>query len=429
MEKKKNQEEQKVQEEIEKEVFRITQKGKSSNSSRSDYPATDKIESRSSTVARAMASSLMPRLKATVEERRAIVQLSLKEKEIPDVIKKLQCVYCGAQATHLDHLFPFITNKKPTGYFTEPANLVPCCDQCNQKKGAKSWYDYMKDLIDNEKDNNKKKELEERRTNLNLYCHEKHLPDKNGEVRDTNNEFVVNDHILNFMEDSNIRDWWFDLYNEVVNALHNAQIQIDAFKAGIIYSIKNQNIKKSFNQYFEGLILKEMEGLLPKIKDAQKSISNAKKAVKKTRDAFEKAPNNQKKKKKLEKNQGILATAQRDFNILLGQDIENTIEEKLQKEFERQITDNTNQKDNSQSSDKKRKKSFTLLEYGFRLSQNWEDPSSLKDNKAAKDLYKAAKNAFNRGFRYAKKHDRKTLERCISKGWLDDVIISETEES
>lgn len=58
----------------EKCTFKITEKGKSGNS---DYPAADKIGSRSSTVARAMASTLMPRIGATDQDKRHIVLLSL----------------------------------------------------------------------------------------------------------------------------------------------------------------------------------------------------------------------------------------------------------------------------------------------------------------------------------------------------------------
>ena len=54
------------------------------------------------------------------------------------------CAYCGKKATHLDHLHAFIVDRMPTGYGTEPANLVPCCTECNQPKGNMNWEDFMR---------------------------------------------------------------------------------------------------------------------------------------------------------------------------------------------------------------------------------------------------------------------------------------------
>jgi hypothetical protein len=34
-------------------------------------------------------------------------------------------------------------NRRPTGYISEIANLVPSCGKCNQSKGNKSWRDWM----------------------------------------------------------------------------------------------------------------------------------------------------------------------------------------------------------------------------------------------------------------------------------------------
>lgn len=42
-----------------------------------------------------------------------------------------------------DHLRPIIQGKKPTGYITEIANLVPACGKCNQSKGGSDWKAWM----------------------------------------------------------------------------------------------------------------------------------------------------------------------------------------------------------------------------------------------------------------------------------------------
>ena len=231
---------------------KITDNGKGS---RSDYPSPDKIGSRSSTVARAMASTLMPIIGATDDDRANILELSLTSEEISNLdaskkrvreldkkpiitinLKDLRCVYCGEQATNLDHLFPFIKDKRPTGYFTEPANLVPCCGDCNQKKGAKPWYLFMGELIEAAEEDKTRNMLESRKKDLLSYCQKNNLP-----TSDTNQQ--LNTHKLVFEND--VLGWWDDVYKEVVSALDNAQIQIDAFKAGIKYSIEyeeNQSV-------------------------------------------------------------------------------------------------------------------------------------------------------------------------------------------
>lgn len=98
------------------------------------YPAADKIGSRTSTVARSMASTLMPRIKGVDDQND--VEIWSKESVIC-------CAYCGGKANHVDHLFPLVEGKYPSGYYSNSENLVPCCGDCNQSKGAKSWEEYM----------------------------------------------------------------------------------------------------------------------------------------------------------------------------------------------------------------------------------------------------------------------------------------------
>ena len=98
------------------------------------YPAADKIGSRTSTVARSMASTLMPRIKGVDDQN----DMGIWSKE-----SVICCAYCGGKANHVDHLFPLVEGKYPSGYYSNPENLVPCCGDCNQSKGAKSWEEYM----------------------------------------------------------------------------------------------------------------------------------------------------------------------------------------------------------------------------------------------------------------------------------------------
>lgn len=57
--------------------------------------------------------------------------------------RDLQCAYCGDPYTEWDHLRPLIAGKRPTGYITEIANLVPACSKCNQSKSGSAWRKWM----------------------------------------------------------------------------------------------------------------------------------------------------------------------------------------------------------------------------------------------------------------------------------------------
>lgn len=58
-------------------------------------------------------------------------------------VHDVRCVYCGDSSTEWDHLNPLVKDKKPTGYVSEIANLVPACGKCNQSKGNKHWKPWM----------------------------------------------------------------------------------------------------------------------------------------------------------------------------------------------------------------------------------------------------------------------------------------------
>lgn len=53
------------------------------------------------------------------------------------------CAYCAGTKTEWDHFRPTVIERKPTGYITEIANLVPSCGKCNQSKGNKSWRNWI----------------------------------------------------------------------------------------------------------------------------------------------------------------------------------------------------------------------------------------------------------------------------------------------
>jgi hypothetical protein len=53
------------------------------------------------------------------------------------------CAYCGDKKSEWDHFRAVVLNRKPTGYITEIANLVPACGKCNQSRGNKDWKVWM----------------------------------------------------------------------------------------------------------------------------------------------------------------------------------------------------------------------------------------------------------------------------------------------
>lgn len=97
------------------------------------YPAADTIKGRTSTICRSMACTLVTREACTPELER--IWLGFFNDK---------CAYCGAGATHLDHLYPLVKDREPTGYGTGPSNLVPCCGKCNQAKGNMQWEEFMR---------------------------------------------------------------------------------------------------------------------------------------------------------------------------------------------------------------------------------------------------------------------------------------------
>ncbi len=98
------------------------------------YPSSDQISGRISTICRSMACTLLVRSACSIEE----------EQKWMGFFPEKTCAYCGKTATHLDHLHSLILERRPTGYGTEPANLVPCCRECNQPKGNMYWEDFMR---------------------------------------------------------------------------------------------------------------------------------------------------------------------------------------------------------------------------------------------------------------------------------------------
>lgn len=100
-------------------------------------PKSVKITGRTSGITNAFVNGIIPSIYPSDEEiREALTILGMNEKHVC-------CAYCGGALIEWDHLRPLVRGKRPTGYISEIANLVPACGKCNQSKGNKHWRDWM----------------------------------------------------------------------------------------------------------------------------------------------------------------------------------------------------------------------------------------------------------------------------------------------
>jgi hypothetical protein len=100
-------------------------------------PSPGNIAGRSSSITNAFFNSIIPIHEPS--EAEVLEALNILEMDWDDI----RCAYCGDKCTEWDHLRPIITGKRPTGYITEIANLVPSCGKCNQSKGKRHWREWM----------------------------------------------------------------------------------------------------------------------------------------------------------------------------------------------------------------------------------------------------------------------------------------------
>lgn len=93
---------------------------------------------RKTTIAHAFASAQAPADEYDENKINAALK-ALGQKDL----KQLSCVYCERQAQTWDHLENLVKAGKLNGYGHQVGNLVPCCRDCNSKKGSKSFRDFI----------------------------------------------------------------------------------------------------------------------------------------------------------------------------------------------------------------------------------------------------------------------------------------------
>jgi len=96
-------------------------------------PSKGSILGRKSSITAAFFQAITPMIQPTAEEVHEVLTiLGMRP-------GGCFCAYCGGAKTEWDHFRPTVIDRRPTGFISEIANLVPCCGKCNQSKGNKNW--------------------------------------------------------------------------------------------------------------------------------------------------------------------------------------------------------------------------------------------------------------------------------------------------
>src|SRR5689334_17683761 len=102
-----------------------------------DMPSMKKIMSRKTSITQVFASAVVPVRDPSPEEiEEALIILGMDPSDV-------RCAYCGDSKSEWDHLRPLVLKRRPTGYISEIANLVPSCGKCNQSKGNNEWREWI----------------------------------------------------------------------------------------------------------------------------------------------------------------------------------------------------------------------------------------------------------------------------------------------
>lgn len=100
-------------------------------------PAVQSMLGRKTTITNAFVSSIIPVVYPTPDEiLEALKVLGMS-------VTSVECIYCGGRCNAWDHLRPIVVKRRPTGYISEIANLVPACQPCNSSKGNTPWREWI----------------------------------------------------------------------------------------------------------------------------------------------------------------------------------------------------------------------------------------------------------------------------------------------
>lgn len=223
-----------------------------------NVPTNDTIKSRTSTVAKSLATSIIPRIDPTEDEIEYVKKLFTDDKN------ELCCAYCSEKATEWDHFHPLVINSKPTGYITEINNLVPCCKNCNPSKGNKDWADW---LLNDKTDKSPKGRgiaddvILKNYDRLNKY-------DKKPKV------------IINYDNVDGFNNYW-QMYTNICDMLNQAQKQADKFdfRIKIFKATKKKRLRFSVNNKEIGTQWEVVSEYTRKMLKSGKSVSQINKKL------------------------------------------------------------------------------------------------------------------------------------------------------
>lgn len=100
------------------------------------------LQKRKTTVNHAFASAIAP-----VDEYDEVKLGEALRQLGQDPDGDLNCIYCELRAETWDHLIGLVEKGELRGYGHQLGNLVPCCRDCNSKKGAKSWDAHLREVV------------------------------------------------------------------------------------------------------------------------------------------------------------------------------------------------------------------------------------------------------------------------------------------
>ncbi len=103
------------------------------------------VQKRKTTINHAFASALAP-CDEYDQPRVAQAMMALGQADL----NNLCCVYCGSEAETWDHLIGLVKNSQLNGYGHQIGNLVPCCRDCNSRKGSTEWQKFLQTVIRDE---------------------------------------------------------------------------------------------------------------------------------------------------------------------------------------------------------------------------------------------------------------------------------------
>lgn len=99
------------------------------------------VAKRKTTINHAFASAIAPN--DDYDERRVFEAMQSLGMHTED----LKCVYCKNAAETWDHIVGTVQGGVFSGFGHVLGNLVPCCKQCNSRKGNKLFEDFVRDDV------------------------------------------------------------------------------------------------------------------------------------------------------------------------------------------------------------------------------------------------------------------------------------------